>query len=1416
MLVALIPTAGPTTDAAPIPTFYLDENSDIPINVNAEPVPQTGNLTAGYWVVDREISRAALTISGDVILILEDGYTLTVTSSATTGITVPAGSSLTVYPQSRDMVTMGRLYCSVVLTGGHLVNVGWIEYSSTTINTVNITAVDPLNDEVTNYGLIRNNNTARAINSTVGVTVNNDVTLVTEGRIISRQNMLQLGAGSTLNNYGLITELVPTNSTGVLLAGNCTFINYGRIILNPLSMGVLLSGSNNTVTNYGLIESGTCIYGNGTITNETSGLIECVGPAGSAAIHLSGGNSNVVNRGKIEATVAAAGILMSTSTAATIDNYSTITSHDVGIKGATTSNFVVNNYGYIEGTTNAGIHAYIGTINNYPGGTIDGIGHSLYILGAGVTATNSGTFQGDVYIQNNSSFVLINNSIINGNVTLTNAVNNVTFKAGSVINGNFIMGTNTASNLYFTGTPDSSLVYATITGTSASIGNNSTRVHIDGTALPPMAPGDVLTLINIHSTGSVTTAPRNPATETIGGYLFEVKIESRDLIARVLAVNYAIAVTNTATGDPLGPHDPYTFTSAPVGYAPQSPLDVTVENIGSNATGDLTIVLSGADAASFTLSKTAISSLAVAATDTFTVVPINSLARGTYTAIVTVETAAGNSNPIAPISFEISFRVTGTATTTALTSSVNPSVYSQSVTFTATVTGGAPTGNVEFFVGGVSVGTFPLAGGVATYTTSTLSVGDHHVTAEYLGDALHDGSEDAVGVIQEVIKADTSTHIVSSHAPSVIGDTVTFTATVTAVAPATGVPTGNVEFYNGAVLLGTHALNGLGVATFTISTLTIGDHTITARYDGDANFNGSSDAMHQIVTKIHTTTTVDSSVNPSVHGQSVTFTATVTGGTPTGVVHFYNNGVLMGTHTLNASGIATFTTSTLSVGTHPITAEYVGDATHEESEDLVGVDQVVNKANTETTVVSNHNPSVYGQSVTFTATVVAVHPGAGTPTGSVEFYDGGLLIGTSTLNATGHATFTTSTLTVGNHPITAIYLGDTNFNTSTDAVGELQVVHKANTHTVVTSSPNPSVFGQDVTFTATVTAVSPGAGMPTGNLTFYIDGVPVGTFPLDAAGKATFTTNALGVGDHVITAQYEGDTNFNDSMSAHYIQQVTSPGASKLYYIKASAATGTTIYPIGIVAVPKGENQTFKFSATAGYAVSAVLVDGVPLTQAQIDTGTYTFYDVKANHTIEVKSAPAIILQITIHGGDGHADFNLNGRGYVTYYEVTIIPSRAFISLMAFADEGYEFKEWKRGSAVFTEENISFDDVTNDLKLDLYFKEEGSPSDNLLWWLLVLAALLILAGFFWWFLFYYRRKYDVIKVESPDVKIIGDDKVRRKTAYHFTIEGKISGDIYYRIGYDDDTVWKIITPDQNNEYVIPKKEVINDITIELR
>jgi Bacterial Ig-like domain (group 3) len=227
-----------------------------------------------------------------------------------------------------------------------------------------------------------------------------------------------------------------------------------------------------------------------------------------------------------------------------------------------------------------------------------------------------------------------------------------------------------------------------------------------------------------------------------------------------------------------------------------------------------------------------------------------------------------------------------------------------------------------------------------------------------------------------------------------------------------------------------------------------------------------------------TTTTLTSSPNPAKQGVAVTFTATVTTtGTnpPTGTVTFNDGTTALGTGTLNGSQVATFTTSTLAVGTHSITAVYGGDANNAGSTSAV-LTQTITAVTTATTLTSNLNPANAGVAVTFTATVTTTgtHP----PTGTVTFNDGTTALGTGTLSTVGGfqvATFTTSTLAVGTHSITAVYGGDANNTGSTSAILSQVIVVPTFTFASTGSSSHTVLSGQttlNYSFLATPTSGS--------------------------------------------------------------------------------------------------------------------------------------------------------------------------------------------------------------------------------------------------------------------------------------------------------------------------------------------------------
>src|SRR5262249_40034960 len=261
---------------------------------------------------------------------------------------------------------------------------------------------------------------------------------------------------------------------------------------------------------------------------------------------------------------------------------------------------------------------------------------------------------------------------------------------------------------------------------------------------------------------------------------------------------------------------------------------------------------------------------------------------------------------------------------------------------------------------------------------------------------------------------------------------------------------------------------------------------------------------------------------------------------PTGTVVFMDGNVVLGRGEVQADGTAMVTTSFATAGGHAITAVYSGDANLQASTSAVLTEQVnaPAAAATTTTLSASAPTAVFGQAETLTATVTSP---AGVPTGTVTFLDGTTVLGTAQLNA-GQAVLPVS-LGVGNHQLTAVYGGTDGFAGSTSAASAV-TVNPAATTVALGSSVNPAVTGQVVTFTATVAAVAPGAGTPTGTVTFQDGYVVLGTFTVGADGTAMVTTSFATAGGHAITASYSGDANLQASTSAVLTEQVNAPAAA--------------------------------------------------------------------------------------------------------------------------------------------------------------------------------------------------------------------------------------------------------------------------------
>jgi hypothetical protein len=261
-----------------------------------------------------------------------------------------------------------------------------------------------------------------------------------------------------------------------------------------------------------------------------------------------------------------------------------------------------------------------------------------------------------------------------------------------------------------------------------------------------------------------------------------------------------------------------------------------------------------------------------------------------------------------------------------------------------------------------------------------------------------------------------------------------------------------------------------------------------------------------VVTTTATTTTLIASPTTAAAGVSVTFTATVApssgSGSPTGSVTFYDGTTALGTQAL-ASGTAAYSTSSLAVGTHSITAQYSGDsnyATSTSSALSFIVTAVSSLLNTATALAATPTSGVSGVSISFSATITPAS-GSAVPTGSVDFYDGTTSLGTETLNSSGEATLSTSTLAVGTHSITAKYSGDTNFNASTSSAVTVTISALAPGFTISNGGPiTISSPGATTGNTATIT-VTPAGGF-TGQVTLT---AALATSPANAVDPPTFS-----------------------------------------------------------------------------------------------------------------------------------------------------------------------------------------------------------------------------------------------------------------------------------------------------------------------
>jgi hypothetical protein len=651
---------------------------------------------------------------------------------------------------------------------------------------------------------------------------------------------------------------------------------------------------------------------------------------------------------------------------------------------------------------------------------------------------------------------------------------------------------------------------------------------------------------------------------------------------------------------------------------------------------------------------------------------ISSLAAGAHS--ITAK-ATGDVNFSGSTSPVLTQTVNQGSTTTTITSSLNPATFSQPVTFTVSVqpsAGGTPTGTVTLMDGTTSLGNSSLSGGgSAQFTVGGLSTGVHSVTAIYSGDANFTAST-SVALVETVNPGSTTTILGSSANPSAFDQTVTFMATVQP--PAGTTAAGTVAFMDGSTSLGSATLSS-NLAQLAVSALTVGTHSVTAIYAGGANLSGSTSAvLSQVVNGASTTTAVSSSANPSTFGQGITLSATIQtafGGNPTGTITFLDGTTSLGSATVT-SNAAQLSLSSLLAGSHSITAKYSGDANFSGSTSTAFT-QTVNQGSTATSTASSLNPSVFGQSVVFTATV---HPPAGTTaSGTVTFLDGATSLGTAAV-ANNSAQLAVSGLALGTHSLTASYGGNANLSGSASSL-LTQTVSQAATATGISSSANPATFGQAVTFTATVQPAA--GGVPTGTVTFFDGGGQIGAGSL-SGGVAQFTAagEALATGTHSITARYGGDSNFVTSTSGSLLETVNAAPTSTLLTTSANpSVTGYSVTFMATVSSSVAGTQSgtvrFYFDGSTTPAGSAALFAGTAqFSTSSLSVGNHTVVATFAssNSNFQGSSSATLTQEISDFGISASPASLTVSRSHSGTYTLTLSPLSGFTGAVSLSCSG--------------------------------------------------------------------------------------------------------------------------------------------------
>ena len=498
----------------------------------------------------------------------------------------------------------------------------------------------------------------------------------------------------------------------------------------------------------------------------------------------------------------------------------------------------------------------------------------------------------------------------------------------------------------------------------------------------------------------------------------------------------------------------------------------------------------------------------------------------------------------------------------------------------------------------------------------------------FVADAYNSVSEVVAGSVSVITVSKASTAVsLSASSTTVNAQSVTLTATVSVVAPNTGTPTGTVDFIDSTTStdLGTARVVN-GVAAVSTSVFIAGPHMLEAVYSGDANFTGSS--------------------------ASLAASSTLTTAAGTGTSGYSGDGGSAASAELSQTG----------------------GAAADDDED-------VSKASTAVSL-SASGPTVYGQSVTLTATVSVVAPNTGTPTGTVEFYDTttNTDLGPASLNNNGVATLSTSLLVAGPNALEAVYGGDANFAGSSTSWSTI---------TTVAGNGTGGYSGDGGPAASAELAEPWGVAVDAAGDIFIADAANNVVREVDRATGDI--TTVVGTG----TAGYSGDNGAATNAELDMPCGVAVDAAGNLFIadtfnnvIREVNLTGNTESLFGgIITLPAGDITT-----VAGNGTMGSIGDGGSATDAEVDNPRGVAVDAAGNLFI-ADTLNDVIREVNLTGS---AESIFDGLISLPAWDITTVAGNG---IPGFSGDGGSATDAQlgrpRGVAVDAEGNIFIADTNN-------------------------------------------------------------------------------------------------------------------------